>query len=98
MKSLEEAQDWEKLETWMLVVWWSEYDYSDPVPIQDIERATLTLFRQRPSAIPRFEGLLENRTLSLSISIPPLYSTHVRMYSDGYATRREWNSRVWGPS
>jgi hypothetical protein len=23
MKSLEEAQDWDKLETWMLYVWWS---------------------------------------------------------------------------
>jgi hypothetical protein len=61
MKSLEEAQDWEKLETWMLVVWWSRCRF-DSVPIQDIERATLTLFRQRPSAIPRFEGLLKNCT------------------------------------
>jgi hypothetical protein len=33
MESLEEAQDWEKLETWMLVVWWSLYR-SDSVPIQ----------------------------------------------------------------
>jgi hypothetical protein len=60
MKSFEESQDLDKLETWLLVVWWSEYDYSKPIPIQDIERATLELFRQRPSAIPRFEGLLEN--------------------------------------
>jgi hypothetical protein len=61
MKSLEEAQDWEKLETWMLVVWKSRHP-GCPAPIQDIERATLTLFRQRPSAIPRFEGLLKNCT------------------------------------
>jgi hypothetical protein len=61
MKSLEEAQDWEKLETWMLIVWWSAY-YSGPVPIQDIERATLTLFQRRPSAILKFEDLLEKHT------------------------------------
>ena len=72
MKSLEEAQDWEKLETWMLVVWWSDYD-SDPVPIQDIERETLTLFRQRSSAIPEFEGLLENHT---QFNFPPLFNTY----------------------
>jgi hypothetical protein len=71
MKSLEEAQEWDKLEMWMLVVWWSKYDSeynSDPIPIpiQDIERATLTLFRQQPSAIPKFEDLLEVRTQSFS--------------------------------
>jgi hypothetical protein len=69
MKSLEEAQDWEKLETWMLVVWWSKYD-AGPIPIQDIERETLTLFRQRPSAIQRFEGLLASHTQSTA---HPLY-------------------------
>jgi hypothetical protein len=68
MKSLEGAQDWEKLETWMLVIWWSGY-YSDPVPIQDIERSTLMLFRQRPSAIPKFEGFFKDHTES---SVPPL--------------------------
>jgi hypothetical protein len=61
MKLLGEAQDWEKLETWMLVVWWSEA-YHGPNQAQDIDRVTLTLFRQRPSAIPRFEYLCERRT------------------------------------
>jgi hypothetical protein len=77
MKSLEEAQHWEKLETWMLVVWWSTY-FDLPAPIQDIERATLTLFRQRPSAIPRFEGLLKNCiqfTLDLQDDYP-LFDTY----------------------
>jgi hypothetical protein len=63
MESLEEAQDWEKLETWMLVVWWSLYR-SDSVQIQNVERVTLTLFRQRPSAVPKFEDLLQNHTQS----------------------------------
>jgi hypothetical protein len=72
MKSLEAAQDWEKLETWMLVVWWSMYR-SNSVPIQDVGRATLTLFRQRPSAIPKFDDLLENHTQSHFFS---LFNTH----------------------
>ena len=72
-KSLEETQNWEKLETWMLVVWWSVYRRSDPIPIQDIERATLTLFRQWPSAILKFEGLLENHT---QFNSPPLFNTY----------------------
>jgi hypothetical protein len=56
MKSLEEAQDWDKLETWMLFVWWSWCSRSRE---GDIERITLTLFRQRPSAVPKFELLYE---------------------------------------
>jgi hypothetical protein len=74
MKSLEEAQDWEKLETWMLVVWCSVYlSHPDPTLIQDIGWATLTLFRQRPSAIPRFEDLYEQRTRLHSLD--PLFNT-----------------------
>jgi hypothetical protein len=82
MKLLEETQDWDKLETWMLVVWWSKYDSgcdseydSDliPIPIQDIERATLTLFRQQPSVIPKFKNLLENQT---QFRFPPLFDSH----------------------
>jgi hypothetical protein len=75
MKSLEEAQDWEKLETWMLVVWCSNFGFGfGPIPVQDIEQATLTLFRQRPSAIPKLENLLEDRT-DWTFS-PPIFTTH----------------------
>jgi hypothetical protein len=62
MKSLEESQDWDKLETWMLVVWTCNYS-PDPAPIQDIEWATLTLFRRRPSTILRFKDLYGKRKL-----------------------------------
>ena len=75
MKSLEEAQDWEKLETWMLVVWCSNFGFGfGPIPVQDIEQATLMLFRQWPSAIPKLENLLEDRT-DWTIS-PPIFTTH----------------------
>jgi hypothetical protein len=94
MKSLEEAQDWEKLETWMLVVWWSKYN-SDPVPIQDIERATLTLFRQRPSAIPRFENILENRTQIRFSSLFNEYEDVLRRICDQV---RAEQSRLGSPS
>ena len=59
MKSLEETQDWDKLETWVLHVWWSAKSFCPRK--EDIERITLTLFRQRPSAIPKFEDLYEKR-------------------------------------
>jgi hypothetical protein len=60
MKSLEEAQDWDKLETWIFFIWRTD----SPITTwnEDIERATLTLFQQRPSAIPRFKALYEKRT------------------------------------
>jgi hypothetical protein len=94
MKSLEEAQDWEKLETWMLVVWWSRCR-SDSVPIQDIERATLTLFRQRPSAIPRFEGLLEDRT---EFKHPPSFNTYKDVLQRVCNQARAEQSRLGSPS
>jgi hypothetical protein len=60
MRSLEKAGDWEKLEVWMMVVWRSLSKYS---PMQDIERLTLKLLLQRPSASPRFEALCEQGLL-----------------------------------
>ena len=69
---LEEAQDWEKLETWMLVVWWTR-SFLSSIPIRDIEWATLTLFRRRPSAIPRFEDLYKK---GVHFSPPPLLNSH----------------------
>ena len=62
MKSLEESQDWNKLETWMLVVWTCSH-HPDPIPIKDIKWATLALFRQRPSTILRFKDLYGKRKL-----------------------------------
>jgi hypothetical protein len=94
MKSLEGAQDWEKLETWMLVIWWSGYN-SGPVPIQDIERATLTLFRQQPSAIPKFEDLLEVRTQSFSRPLFDIRKDVLRRICD---EARAEHSRLGTPS
>jgi len=56
MRSLEDAEYWEKLEIWLLTVWGSWYT-GDTVPMQEVEQATLKLFLQRPTTIQRFEDL-----------------------------------------
>jgi hypothetical protein len=58
MKSLEETQEWEKLEAWACAVWLSPSSLH-PVPMDEVSAATLALFQQRSSAITRFEGLSE---------------------------------------
>ena len=67
MKLLEGVKDWEKLEVWILVLWRC-YDGPMSKPIEDksmedhkltksIERSTLTLSKQRPSALLKLERL-----------------------------------------
>ena len=51
MKSLEEVEDWEKLEVWMVIGWLSETTES----MEEIGRVTLKLLLERPSALPSFE-------------------------------------------
>jgi hypothetical protein len=58
MRSLEETQEWEKLEAWACVVWLSPSSLH-PVPIDEVLAATLALFQQRSSAITRLEGSSE---------------------------------------
>jgi hypothetical protein len=63
MRSLETAEDWEKLEVWVVVVW-SSLSQSPPTStMEDIERATLDLLLRRPSVSPRFEALCERGSL-----------------------------------
>ena len=54
MRSLEKAEDWEKLGVWMVAVW-SGLPGSESM--EGIEEVTLKLLSQRPSAFPRFEDL-----------------------------------------
>jgi hypothetical protein len=66
MRSLEETEDWEKLEVWMVVVWQS-LPYSTPTPImEDIKRVTLKSLSQWPSALPKVEALCEQGSLHAS--------------------------------
>ena len=59
MKFLEEAEDWERLEIWMSVVWKSPLPPGSSMdkPMEDIERLTLKLLSRRPSALLRFQKL-----------------------------------------
>jgi hypothetical protein len=52
MKSLKEAEDSEKLETWVVIVWQSLPGFVPDDTMEDVERATLELLLQRPSASP----------------------------------------------
>ena len=58
MRALREAEDWEKLEVWMLVMWKSLLRYATSEPsMEDIRKVTLELLLHRRSALRRFEGL-----------------------------------------
>ena len=57
LRFLDDAEDWEKLETWLLVIWLSSDLLSD-VHMEDTKRATLRSLR-RPSALERFKSLYE---------------------------------------
>ena len=55
-RSLEEAEDWEKLEVWLANVWGSlpARNVTTPELVESIEQVTLRLCLRRPSALQRF--------------------------------------------
>ena len=58
MTLLEEAEDWDKLEVWMVFVWGCLILCNGLISTEnDVEWATLKLLLRRPSALPRFEIL-----------------------------------------
>ena len=67
VKSLEEAEDWERLEVWMAFVWQSLVPgyIADAMSAPEVfERVTLKLFLRRPSTLRRFENLCNSETVS----------------------------------
>ena len=62
MRSLEEAEDWEKLEVWMVVVW-QMFTFPTSEPMEGIEQVTLKLALRRPSALQRFENLCKRNAI-----------------------------------
>lgn len=65
MRSLDEAEDWEKLEIWMTAIWRSLpfSGMATPELMEDIEQVTLKLPLRRPSALQRFENLCERNAI-----------------------------------
>jgi hypothetical protein len=58
MTSLLEAQEWEKLECWMGVVWMAWPPQTDATT-GDLERVMVSLFRQRPDAVQKLTQRME---------------------------------------
>jgi len=80
MRSLGDAEDWEKLEVWMLFVWRSTTPGPE-VQLEDIGQMTLKLFQRRPSAIPKFEDLCEGDLGSIFLSCAvPICSDAIRVF------------------
>ena len=52
---LEDDQEWDKLECWMGVVWVAWPPEVGSVTEENVRRAMLSLFRQRPGAVPKLE-------------------------------------------
>lgn len=62
--SLEEAEQWEKLEVWVAIAWQSlSHWYLSRALATNIEEATLRLLLRQPSAFPRFEHLSDSGAL-----------------------------------
>jgi hypothetical protein len=62
MRMLENAEDWEKLEVWMAVLWSSTFPIKRTFKMEEIEQVTLKLVSQRASALLRFEDLCRRRS------------------------------------
>ena len=62
MRSLEEAEEWEKLGAWLVAVWSFLPGSNIPKPesMEGIEQVTLKSLLQQPSALPELEDLCES--------------------------------------
>jgi len=84
MRSLEKAEDWERLGVWMVVVW-SFLPYSD-IPtsesMESIEEVTLKSLLRRPSALRGFEDLCEAGRLSYQFADYPVCKDKLQRICD----------------
>ena len=63
MRALREAEDWEKLEVWMLVMWKALVRWCSTLEsMEDIQQVTLELLSRRPSALRRFENIWREKS------------------------------------
>ena len=72
VKSLEEAEDWEKLGVWMAFVWHSLVPgfIADAMSAPKVfERVTLKLFLRRPSTLLKYEGLCNLERVSTGMGV-----------------------------
>ena len=63
MRALWEAEDWEKLEVWILVMWKALVRWCSTLEsMEDIQQVTLELLSRRPSALRRFENIWREKS------------------------------------
>ena len=85
MGFLLEAQEWDKLECWIGVIWMVWSPDTDEI-VENLERTMVSLFRQRPGAAETLEGWMEQRSQQSEKDVPESFQqTTKRAYE---ATRR----------
>ena len=77
--SLLEAEEWEKLECWMGIVWMMGPPEIDDVP-EELEHAMVSLFLQRPGALPKLAQWMEQWSKECGADVP---ETFERMCEQG---------------
>ena len=89
MRALREAEDWEKLEVWVLVIWRLLRQCSTPELMEDIRQVTLELLSQRPSALQEFEDVCREESSNMEDSRNWEGSSDGKGSSDGEESRAE---------
>jgi len=74
MSSLEKAQEWDRLECWVGVVWmtWPP-DASDLETIGELKRVMVSLFQQQPNAVQKLEQWMKQWSSGCSEEIPETF-------------------------
>ena len=72
MAFLLEAEEWDKLECWMGVVWmvWST---RPGITVKDLEHATALLFHHRPSSVNKLTGWMERWSKECNADVPEAF-------------------------
>ena len=70
--SLLEAQEWDKLECWMGVVW-MEWPPQTTVAIENVERVMVLLFRQQPGAVQKLTHRMEQWSKRRNKEVPTAF-------------------------
>ena len=87
--SLEKAQEWDRLECWMGVVWmaWPP-EADDSATIEELEHVMISLFKQQPNAAQKLEQWMKQWSQECNEEIP---ETFYQVYKQAYEAV-QWNA------
>jgi len=74
MTSLKDAQDWDKLECWMGVVWMIWPPKDDEPMEKELECGMLLLFQQQPGAIKKLQQWMEQWSNEWGLDVPKSFA------------------------